>query len=170
MEELGTRRTTERVRNGNSPSKDARAAILPDPEIKSSIKRILYDSACDNKELKEKLHEDFGIELKASLNPRRKKEVTKNLPRGIEKITPYGNAICIAGYEMEYKGMRYENEKFIYQAPKDSDNYPVCLTCQHKENCCPDSFITGRVINISFDLLPHIDTDDPLAFHILLRC
>ena len=29
MEELGTRRTTERVRVGNSPPKDARAAILP---------------------------------------------------------------------------------------------------------------------------------------------
>ena len=29
------------------------------PEIKSSIKRILYDSACDNKELKEKLLKGF---------------------------------------------------------------------------------------------------------------
>ena len=57
------------------------------PEIKSSIKKILYDSACDDKELKEKLHKDFGIELKASLNPRRKKEVTESLPHGIEKIT-----------------------------------------------------------------------------------
>ena len=61
------------------------------PDIKSSIKKILYDSACDNKELKEKLQEDFGIELKASLNPRRKKEVTESLPHGIEKITPYRN-------------------------------------------------------------------------------
>ncbi len=131
------------------------------PEIKSSTKRILYDSACDNKELKDKLLNDFGIKLKASLNPRRKKEVTENLPRGIEKITPYRVPICRAGHEMEYKGMRCENEKFIYQDPRDSDNYAVCLTCQYKENCCPDSFITGRVINISFDLLPHIDTDDP---------
>ena len=56
------------------------------PEIKSSIKRILYDSACDNKELKDKVLNDFGIELKASLNPRRKKEVTENLPCCIEKI------------------------------------------------------------------------------------
>jgi len=30
MEELGTRRTTERVRVGNSPPTGARAAILPD--------------------------------------------------------------------------------------------------------------------------------------------
>ncbi len=59
------------------------------PEIKSSIKRILYDSACDNKELKDKVLNNFGIEIKASLNPRRKKEVTENLPCGIEKI--YGN-------------------------------------------------------------------------------
>ncbi|MEE8423824.1 MAG: hypothetical protein V3S49_04730 [Thermodesulfobacteriota bacterium] len=131
------------------------------PEIKFSIKRILYDSACDNKELKEELLKDFGIELKASFNPRRKKEVRENLPRGIEKITPYGVPVCMAGHDMDYKGMRYENEKFIYQAPKDSKGFPVCLICQYKENCCPDSSITGRTINISFDLLPHIDTDDP---------
>ena len=131
------------------------------PEIESSIARILYDSACDNKELKEKLHKDFGIELKASLNPRRKKAIIEDLPRGIEKITPYGVPLCMAGYEMDYQGMRYENEKFIYQAPKDSEGFPVCLNCQYKENCCPDSSVTGRTINISFDLLPHIDPDDP---------
>ncbi|HDH12349.1 MAG TPA: hypothetical protein ENG83_09200 [Nitrospirae bacterium] len=130
------------------------------PEIKPWIDRVLYDSACDNKDLKEKFQEDFGIELKASLNPRRKKDVTRDLPRAIEKITPYGVPICTAGYEMEYKGMRYEKEKFIYQSPVNDDKTPVCLTCNHKTDCCPNS-VTGRTINISFDLLPHINPDDP---------
>ena len=116
---------------------------------------------CDKKELKEKILNDFDLELKASLNPRRKKAITENLPRGIEKLTPYGVPICIAGYDMEYQGMRYENEKFIYQAPKDSENSPVCLTCRYKDDCCPNSALTGRMINISFDLLPHIDLNDP---------
>jgi len=61
---------------------------------------------------------------------------------------------------MEYQGMRYENEKFIYQAPKDLDNVPVCLACHHRENCCPNA-TRGRTINVSFDLLPHIDPQDP---------
>lgn len=130
------------------------------PVISPWIERVLYDSACDNKELKDKFQNDFQIELKASLNPRRKKDVTQDLPRGIEKITPYGVPTCIGGYEMDYKGIRYENEKFIYQAPANDDKSSVCLTCKHRINCCPHS-ITGRTINIAFDLLPHIDPHDP---------
>jgi hypothetical protein len=130
------------------------------PELKPWVDRVLYDSACDNKALKEKFQGELGIDLKASLNPRRKKPVTENVPRGMEKITPYGTVICKAGHEMDYKGIRYEAEKFIYQAPCDENSIPVCLNCDHKMQCCPLSN-TGRVINVSFDLLPHIDPQDP---------
>jgi hypothetical protein len=130
------------------------------PEIVPWIDTVLYDSACDNKDLKEKLWEVFGIELKASLNPRRKKAITNHLPRGIKLITPYGVPICMAGYEMDYKGIRYENEKYIYQASLSDEGIPVCLNCKHKEDCCPHSN-SGRMINISFDLMPHIDSNDP---------
>jgi len=130
------------------------------PEIKNDIERVLYDSACDDEELKARFRVQLGIELKASLNPRRKKEITEDLPRGVEKITPYGTVICMAGYEMDYKGMRIENEKFIYGPPLDPCGLPLCLTCEHNMDCCPKAN-TGRTINISFDLLPHIDTDDP---------
>ena len=62
------------------------------------------------------------------------------------------------GEEMDYKGIRYETEKFIYQAPSDEDNIPVCLECEYRKECCPHSS-TGRTVNISFDLLPHINSD-----------
>lgn len=130
------------------------------PEIKPTIKRVLYDSSCDNGELKRKLMDDFGIELKTSFNPRAKKEVVTNLPRGIEKITPYGSVICIGGQELDYKGIRYKNEKFIYQAPQDTSGASVCLTCEERKACSPNTD-KGRMINISFDLLPHIDKNDP---------
>ena len=130
------------------------------PEIKNDIERVLYDSACDDEELKAQFRDELDIELKASLNPRRKKEITEDLPRGMEKITPYGTVICGAGQEMDYKGMRIENEKFIYGPPLDPYGRPLCLTCEHKVDCCPKAN-GGRIINISFDLLPHIDTDDP---------
>ena len=129
-------------------------------EIQSRIERVLYDSACDDQGLKKRFQDEFDIELKASLNPRRKKPVTENLPRAIAKITPYGEPICMAGYEMEYKGIRYANEKFIYQAPVDAAKLPVCLSCEEKQDCCPNSQ-RGRMINISFDVLPHIDSTDP---------
>jgi len=131
------------------------------PEIRTHIDTVIYDSACDDKDLKKKFDDKLGLKLKASLNPRRSKEVTENLPRGIKKITPYGNVICIGGHEMDYKGMRYENEKFIYQAPTDEESgIVVCLSCPYREQCCCNA-LNGRIINISFDLLPHINTEDP---------
>jgi hypothetical protein len=130
------------------------------PELRPWIDTALYDSACDNKMLKENFKDELGITLKASLNPRRKKEVTENLPRGMEKMTPYGTLICKGGYEMDYKGIRYEGGKFIYQAPTNESNNPVCLNCVYKEECCPLSN-TARMVNVSFDVLPHIDSQDP---------
>jgi len=130
------------------------------PEIKGQIERVLYDSACDDEELKKRFQDDLGIELKASLNPRRRKDVTENLPRGMEKLTPYGEVICAAGHEMEYQGMRIENEKFIYGPPLDAHGLLLCLKCEHKIDCCPRAD-NGRTITIAFDLLSHIDRNDP---------
>ena len=56
--------------------------------------------------------------------------------------------------------MRIENEKFIYGSPLDADGLPLCLACEHKIDCCPRAD-NGRTITISFDLLPHIDRNDP---------
>jgi len=131
------------------------------PDVQSCVSRVLYDSACDDAVLKKTFETDFQVELKASLNPRRKKDVTKGLPRGIEKITPYGNPICLAGHVMDYKGSRYEAEKFIYEAPKNEQGQSVCAGCPQRNNCCNDTTTGSRVITVSFDLLPHIDSNDP---------
>jgi len=97
------------------------------PQIRSWIETVLYDSACDSRPLKEKFIEKLGIELKASLNPRRKKAVTEDLPKGMKKLTAYGNLVCNADFEMDYKGVRNETEKFIYQAPLDANNQCAAL-------------------------------------------
>jgi hypothetical protein len=130
------------------------------PVVRSWIDRVLYDSACDNKTLKEKFENELHIELKTSLNPRRTKPVTENLPRGMEKMTPYGNLICKAGHEMDYDGIRYESEKFVYKAPADENNEPICSNCIFKMECSPHSN-AGRTVNVSFDVLPNIDHQDP---------
>ena len=49
------------------------------------------------------------------------------MPRGIEKITPYGVPICLAGNELDYQGIRYEREKFICAAPQQDDSTAVCV-------------------------------------------
>ena len=61
---------------------------------------------------------------------------------------------------MDYQGSRYEHEKFIYQAPVDENNVSVCLNCEHKPLCCPHS-TKGRVATVPFDMLPHINAEDP---------
>lgn len=130
------------------------------PEVKPWIDRVLYDSACDNGKLKDTFMDRFGIELKASFNPRRTKSVTENLPSGMAKITASGNLICSGGFEMDYKGTRFDFEKFIYQAPFDENKVSICSGCLHKLSCSPQS-TKGRVVTISFDMLPSIDANDP---------
>ena len=130
------------------------------PEVKSWIQTSIYDSACDSQQLKDKFRDELGIELKASLNPRRKKTVTDNLPRGMKKLTPYGNLICNAEFEMEYKGSRYNTEKFIYQAPLGANGTCVCDSCEQNQSCCPHAQ-NGRRVELAFNMLPHIDSQDP---------
>ena len=130
------------------------------PQVAPWIDTVLYDGAADTQGLKEKFDKDLNIRLRASLNPRRRKSVTINLPRGMEKITPYGHLVCKAGFEMDYTGMRYESEKFIYHAPLDDRGCSVCLGCEQKSICCRLSK-KGRVVTLWFSMLPHIDPKDP---------
>jgi hypothetical protein len=134
------------------------------PDLAQSIQRVLYDSACDDAALKQRFEDELGLELKASFNPRRSKPITEGLPRGMEKITPYGVPICLAGHEMDYQGIRYANEKFIYRAPQGDDGLSVCIGCRERPQCCNRSSASGRTLTVSFDTLKHIDpTDPPMA-------
>ncbi|CAB1076793.1 hypothetical protein D1AOALGA4SA_4590, partial [Olavius algarvensis Delta 1 endosymbiont] len=63
---------------------------------------------------------------------RRKKTVTENLPKGMKKLTAYGNLVCNANFEMDCQGARYKTEKFIYQAPLDANGICVCDNCEQK--------------------------------------
>ncbi len=130
------------------------------PEIQPWIERVLYDSACDDQSLKDKFERELGLELKASMNPRRIQTVSTGLPKGMKKLSPFGVLTCKAGYEMDYKGMRSEAEKFIYQAPVNEKAVCPCTICKFKKECCPISQ-KGRVVNIPFDKLPHINRVDP---------
>jgi len=76
------------------------------------------------------------------------------------KITATGNLICNSGFEMDYKGARFDFEKFIYQAPFDENRVSACSGCLDKLSCSPQS-TKGRVVTISFDMLPSIDPNDP---------
>jgi hypothetical protein len=136
--------------------------VLADhPGLKESVKRVLYDSACDDASLKQRFHDELEMELKASFNPRRRQPITEALPRGIEKITPYGVPVCRAGHAMEYLGIRYANERFIYRAPMTEEGLSVCIGCQERAQCCNRNAQSGRTITVPFTTLKSIDPSDP---------
>lgn len=139
----------------------AREVLEHYPPLAAAVHRVLYDSACDDAALKQQFAQELGLELVASFNPRRGQPITEQLPRGIEKITPYGEPVCLAGYEFDYQGIRYANETFLYRAPMDENNQPVCRNCEHRAACCNRTNATGRRISAPFDRLPHIDPGDP---------
>jgi hypothetical protein len=43
------------------------------------------------------------------------------MPKGMRKLTACGNLVCNADFETDYKGVRNETEKFIWQAPLDAN-------------------------------------------------
>lgn len=131
------------------------------PGLSQSVQRVLYDSACDDSELKGLFKKELGVDLKASFNPRRAKAITTHLPRGIDKITPRGVPICWAGHALDYRGIRYANERFIFEAPRHDDGDSVCLSCAHRKACCNRSTESGRTITVPFETLAHIDANDP---------
>jgi len=131
------------------------------PILAQSVQRVIYDSACDDATLKQRFLDELGLELRSSFNPRRRKAITDELPRGIAKITPGGVPSCVAGHTMDYVGIRYANETFIFRAPKNEDGSPVCSGCEQKPFCCNASSSNGRIITVPFDRLKHIDPEDP---------
>ena len=130
------------------------------PEIQPWFKFVLDDSAAYDDSLFEQVFDEFDLNLRASVNPRRRKPIVEDLPRGMAKLTPYGELICHKGHAMDYRGIRWQTERFIYGPPLDDQGLPYCSTCDFAQTCCPNAE-SGRHVTISFDLLPHIRVGDP---------
>ncbi len=135
------------------------------PELRGRVTRLLDDSAADDKALKQKLDDDFSIELLASPNPRGRKPLTSDLPRGVDHITPGGTPVCQAKYPLDFLGCRHESKRFLFRAPDDDNGQPVCEGCSLKDQCChPDA--ERRHVSVPFERLPWIDPKFP---HLSVR-
>jgi hypothetical protein len=130
------------------------------PELWPFIRTVIDDGAAYDRDLFVQVQQRLGIDLRASVNPRRRAILTENLPRGIDKLTPYGELYCQAGHTLEYRGVRQATETFIYGPPLDDEGQSRCLGCPDQGTCCPRA-AHGRHVTISFDLLPHIRPQDP---------
>ncbi len=130
------------------------------PWLKDWFELLLDDGAADEPALKERLLRDYNLRLVCSSNPRGRKPITEDLPRGVAKITPNGEPVCLAGGAFNYLGVRWNTEVFNFGPPKDAHGNAACPTCPLKDQCCPGTQ-EGRHVTIPFDFLPFINPKDP---------
>ncbi len=95
------------------------------PDLKPAIKRVLDDGAADDQTLKDFFQTEWEIELLAPINPRRRGPITKDLPRGIDHLTPIGIPVCRQGYPLEFLTCRHDTRKIVFQAPSGEDGIHV---------------------------------------------
>jgi hypothetical protein len=130
------------------------------PELDGVVNRVLDDGAADDEGLKDLLLAEWQIELLAPINPRGRKPIRNDLPRGVDHVTPRGVPVCIAGYPMDFAGCRRDTEHFIFRAPDDENGQPVCQGCSLKDQCYRGGD-GARQVTIPFDRLPWIDPEFP---------
>ena len=130
------------------------------PDLRGLVNRVLDDGAADDLQLKAATLDQFGIELLAPINPRRRQPIRDALPRGIDHLTPRGVPVCQAGYPLELLGFRKATEHFLFRAPADDSGVSVCQNCAQRAGCYRGES-GGRVATISADRLPWLDRDLP---------
>jgi len=130
------------------------------PDLKDIVTRVLDDGAADDPALKSEIKATFGIELLAPINPRRRRPMRDDLPRGIDHLTPRGVPVCQAGFPFELLGFRQETERFIFTAPETTSGESACLGCAFWGDCYRGES-GGRRVTIAADRLPWLDRDFP---------
>ena len=141
------------------PEHVARVFMLH-PDLKPVIKRVLDDGAADDQSLKDSFQTEWEIELLAPINPRRRGPITKDLPRGIDHLTPIGIPVCQQGYPLEFLTCRHDTRKFVFQAPSGEDGIPVCWQCPTRSQCYRGN-VGARRVTIGFDRLPWLNPEFP---------
>jgi hypothetical protein len=130
------------------------------PDLEDVVTRVLDDGAADDQTLKDFFWTEWEIELLAPVNPRRRGPITKDLPRGIDHVTPTGTPVCREGYPFEFVTCRHDTQKFVFQAPYGEDGIPVCWQCPGRRQCYRGN-VGSRRVTIGFERLPWLDPEFP---------
>jgi hypothetical protein len=130
------------------------------PDLKLAVHRVLDDGAADDATLKATVQLELEVELCAPINPRSRKPIRDELPRGMDHITPTGTPVCRAGYPFDFVGCRHDTDHFLFRAPEDTQGIPVCQGCLLRPECYRGTD-GARQITIPFERLPWIDPKFP---------
>jgi hypothetical protein len=126
------------------------------PQLRGTIGVLLDDAAADDAGLKARVRKVFEIEVVASQNTRSRRAITKDLPRGIEKITPTGMPVCRAGLPLDLAGCCHTTGHFVFRAPDLEEGRSACGGCALREGCVRAG-AERRHVRIAFDRLPWLD-------------
>jgi hypothetical protein len=130
------------------------------PDLKGQVDCLLDDGAADDQRLKQILQDDLEIVLLAPINPRARKPLRTDLPRGVDHITPTGTPVCRAGYPFDFLGCRHDTQRFLFRAPWDAQGISVCQGCPLRPECYRGKH-GARQITVPFARLPWIDPKFP---------
>mgnify|MGYP001567080682 FL=1 len=146
--------------DSNSPLPHLERLFTLHPDLIGQISRMLDDSAADAPKLKAVLLGKHRIELLCAPNPRGRKPMTEELPRGIDHISSAGTPVCAQDIPFDFVGCRHTTGHFIFRAPLDKDGRPVCAGCPMQSGCCSDGG-SRRQITLPYARLPWIDPEFP---------
>ena len=130
------------------------------PDLRGIIQRVLDDGAADDETLKAAVQSQWGVELVAPINPRGRRAIGDDLPRGVDHITPTGTPVCRAGYPLAFLGCRHDTKRFLFRAPNDAQGVPVCQDCALRDGCYRGDE-GARQITVPFARLPWINPEFP---------
>jgi hypothetical protein len=130
------------------------------PELRDKVTRVLDDGALDDAEIKAEIADRFDVQLLASPNPRARKPIRDDLPRGMDHITNLGVPVCAAGFPFDFLGCRHTDERFLFRAPDDEEGKPVCEGCSRAMDCLRAGS-SRRHVTVPFERLPFLDPEFP---------
>ncbi len=100
--------------------------------------------------------------LTLPVHPRKVKAEVAEAFRGINRFTPIGVPICEDGHRFVLLGRDITEERYIWAAPFDDQNQPVCLSCPLANACV--EYGQRRQFRIDRHALPQINWDHPQHF------
>jgi len=128
------------------------------PEILEKVEILLDDSALDDQAISKQVKECYEIDLVVQPNPRGRKPIKEDLPRGIDHVTKAGTPVCRARFPFDFLGCRHEPGKFLFRAPDDAEGDPVCASCSEREGCLRRDG-ERRHLSIPFSRIPAINPE-----------